>query len=483
MSDRKKIKIAFWLALIVLAVTLVGSYIWGIFYFRTHFLPKTSINGHSVSGMTGEQAFNKLREAADQYSLSITDLDGEKTYLFGSDFDYTYLFDGKVNMAISQQNVMAWPAALFTSIQEEEFSMTAKFDETKLSNLVSELPCLKNENIVHPQDARIDMTENGYEIIPEVEGNELDQALVQEKILEAVKEESTSILLDDSFYKRPTITSTDESLTSVMDNIEHYLRATITYEFDGCEEKIDRATISKWLILKKSGKVSLDNSAIQAFVQSLASKYNTYGDVREFATSSGDTIEIGGGDYGWVIDKEKEYKQIKKELKAGKAVERSFIFSQRAFEDSFHDIDDTYVEIDMTKQHLWYYKDGSLITETDVVTGNISRGNGTPDGIFRIQYKKSPAVLVGETYQSNVNFFMPFCYNVGIHDASWRGSFGGDIYKYSGSHGCVNVPYEAAQTIYDNIEEGTPVIAFYRDEVQLTAENAKISNAYSYVGD
>ena len=36
------------------------------------------------------------------------------------------------------------------------------------------------------------------------------------------------------------------------------------------------------------------------YVQQLASKYNTFGRKRSFKTSSGDTIEIGGGDYGWV---------------------------------------------------------------------------------------------------------------------------------------------------------------------------------------
>ena len=101
--------------------------------------------------------------------------------------------------------------------------------------------------------------------------------------------------------------------------------------------------------------------------------------------------------------------------------------------------------------------------------------------MFKIVYKDSPAVLKGEDYESDVTYFMPFAYNVGIHDASWRGGkFGGEIYKSSGSHGCINAPLEVADTIYKKIEVGTPVIAYYREEVELTAENAKISNAFSY---
>ena len=89
---------------------------------------------------------------------------------------------------------------------------------------------------------------------------------------------------------------------------------------------------------------------------------------------------------------------------------------------------------------------------------------------------------MGEDYESNVQYFMPFAYNVGIHDASWRkGVFGGEIYKTSGSHGCINVLPEAAETLYGMIQKDTPVVAYYREPVELTAENAKISNAFSYV--
>ena len=131
---------------------------------------------------------------------------------------------------------------------------------------------------------------------------------------------------------------------------------------------------------------------------------------------------------------------------------------------------------------MWYYENGALVADTDVVTGNISRHNGSPDGVFKIVYKESPAVLRGEDYESDVTYFMPFAYNVGIHDASWRnGRFGGDIYKSSGSHGCINAPLEVVEKMFGKVEVGTPVVAYYREKVELTAENAKISNAFSYV--
>ena len=139
------------------------------------------------------------------------------------------------------------------------------------------------------------------------------------------------------------------------------------------------------------------------------------------------------------------------------------------------------MEIDYTNQHMWYYKKGELILDTDIVSGNVNRGNGSPDGVFKIVYCQRDATLVGEDYESSVKYFMPFAYNVGFHDASWRSAFGEEIYKRSGSHGCINMPEKYAKQLIDAIDIGTPVIAYYREPVELTAENARISNAYSYV--
>ena len=56
---------------------------------------------------------------------------------------------------------------------------------------------------------------------------------------------------------------------------------------------------------------------------------------------------------------------------------------------------------------------------------------------------------------------MPFNGGIGIHDATWRSSFGGNIYVAGGSHGCVNAPYSLANTIFNNIDSGTPVVCYY----------------------
>ena len=55
---------------------------------------------------------------------------------------------------------------------------------------------------------------------------------------------------------------------------------------------------------------------------------------------------------------------------------------------------------------------------------------------------------------------MPFNGNIGLHDATWRKDFGGDIFLKDGSHGCVNLPPEKAKEIFTTIEKGIPVIVY-----------------------
>ena len=111
----------------------------------------------------------------------------------------------------------------------------------------------------------------------------------------------------------------------------------------------------------------------------------------------------------------------------------------------------------------------------------MSKGSGSPDGIFHIIYRKSPAVLKGEDYESPVQYFTVWASDVGFHDASWKHVFGGKEYLTRGSHGCINLPLEAAKWVYENIPDGTPVVSYYREPVELTTDNNRISNARSYV--
>ena len=121
----------------------------------------------------------------------------------------------------------------------------------------------------------------------------------------------------------------------------------------------------------------------------------------------------------------------------------------------------TYIDVDIDNQTMTYYENGVVTLQCPVVTGNPNRGNGTPRGTYTIQSHIAGKSLVGPTWNVWVDRWMQFTPNpchIGLHDATWRSAFGGEIYKTNGSHGCVNLPHETAVALFDRVNVGTTVV-------------------------
>ena len=112
---------------------------------------------------------------------------------------------------------------------------------------------------------------------------------------------------------------------------------------------------------------------------------------------------------------------------------------------------------------MWFYKNGKLVISTRVVTGNPPK-QVTPSGVWFVWKKQQDATLKGKNndgsnYASPVKYWMPIDYTgVGLHDAPWQPTFGGDWYKTHGSHGCVNTPPDVMPKLYAVVPLGTPVV-------------------------
>lgn len=482
MAKRKKkktMRTGILIGLVSVIVVIAAVYIGIGVYFQSHFYPGTKINEMNFSLSDVETAEEKIRTEAEDYILAVHDREDRITYINAADIDYHYESDSSIGGIMEAQNAMMWPLSI-GGTHEYTIEVKTIYDEGKLVEKVEGMECFKEENIEAPEDAYLEYTENGYEIIPEKKGNQPLEEQIMLDVKAAIDERQSVLNLDDDDYAQPSVTADDPKLTQKLEVAEKYRNMSITYEIDGYDQVLDGQTILSWITIQDDLSITVDESMAASYAQQLASKYNTYADVRSFKTSLGDTIEIGGGDYGWIIDKPSEAAQIIEDIKNGESVSREPCYEQRAFVTGTDDIGSTYIEIDYTEQHLWYYKNGQLVVESDLVSGNVNNGNGSPDGVFKVITRKSPAVLSGEDYESEVTYFLPFAYNVGLHDADWRSSFGGNIYKGGGSHGCVNLPFSTAETLYNQVELGTPVIAFYREDIKLTSNNAKVSNAYSY---
>ena len=283
-------------------------------------------------------------------------------------------------------------------------------------------------------------------------------------------------------YVLPKIGNDHRKLNALLDTLNTYVSTEIHYEFGSEDEILDGETIAGWLSVDNNMEVVVDRDAVLSYVKGLGRRHNTAYSAKTLMTSYGEEVTITGGAYGWRIDNGGERNQIIADLESGEVIEREAVFLTRANSFDGPDYGNSYVEINLSAQHLFLYVDGELIVESDFVSGRIIRGNATPGGAFPITYITRNAVLRGSDYETPVSYWMPFNGNIGMHDLTSRKKFGGDIYLTNGSHGCINLPYEVAETIYEYVEAGFPVLCYRLDGSESEQVRAsKVSTTINYI--
>ena len=197
--------------------------------------------------------------------------------------------------------------------------------------------------------------------------------ILYENMVNAIlKDEKTINLESINSYEVPKYTKDSQEIVDAKDTLNKYITSKITYSIDGASEILDGSTIHKWLRVDENFAIIFDEDKIENYVDTLGSKYNTAGQTRDFVTSLKTSIKVSGGNYGWIIDRYGEIQDIISSIKDGQVITKEPKYSSTAIAHNTNDIGNTYVEINFTKQHLWFYKNGALIAEGDVVTGNVS---------------------------------------------------------------------------------------------------------------
>ena len=448
------------------AVILVG-YAGVGFYYQDKFYPGTSINGVDCGGKDIAYVRELLKNSAETYSLTISERGGQTESIDGKTIQLSYKDDNEAQEVKKQQNSWLWPIQIFG---EKDYTVNAEssYNEESLNQAVSALTCMQDANMTPAQDAKVEDNGTSYVIVPEVEGTTLDKEKTLAAVKEAVDQRQTELSLENAgCYVQPAVRQDDESLKKDAEQLNKFTSLQASLDFGTGTENVTRDQLKSWLKKGDDGKYYFDTETVKQTVIAWSEKYNTIGQPRDFVTSEGATVHLTQGDYGWRLWQDKTTESLVNMLNAGQSgpVEPTWLYSGEKH--GGNDIDGTYVEISISEQRMWFYKNGTLLVDTPVVTGNPNKGNGTPSGgVWRLKDKASPSTLVGRNpdgsieYETPVNYWMPFNGGVGIHDLTSRTSFGGDIYLYNGSHGCINTPLENARTIYENIEVNTPVVVY-----------------------
>ncbi|WP_022753935.1 L,D-transpeptidase family protein [Butyrivibrio fibrisolvens] len=449
------------LILIIAATTVAAIYLGAATFFSFHFCPGSKLNGQDISWMTISQVRDLVDSKASSYVLDIVGRSGLDEKITASDISWKPDFNESLNDNLGFVNGLKWPVYVLShrSFTNEDM---ASFDEELLRSKINSMSFFKEENMISPVDAQLVFDENlaEYTIVPEDYGSKADRDAFYEAVVEALSTMQMTLSLDKAgVYEEPKILSDNKALTDECQSLNKYASAKITYTFGDDVITVDGNYIKDWISYDGT-TTTLDTDKVNEFVNTLGRTYDTFGRDRTFTTSLGQTITVSGGDYGWWMDRDTTLSELVTAIESTSICDMTPVYFGTAAQYGSQDYGTSYVEVDLDHQHVYVYENGSLVIDTDCVSGKATNDRVTPTGTFGITYKERDATLTGQNYSSDVKYWMPFYGNVGLHDASWRSSFGSDIYVTNGSHGCINLPPDAAAVIFEHVEKGEAVIVY-----------------------
>ena len=443
---------------IITAAVLLLTYGAGGLFFSSHFMWNSSLNGVDVSLLTAEQAQGKLETMVEQYELEILERDGERETIAGTDIHLEIQFFTDVREVMQQQKSYIW---FLESFQSKNYTIDSlvTYDIGSLQEQIQALACMQKENIIEPVEPQIKRVMGSFTIQEGVEGNKPLSYAVGKSIRTAVSGLSAQVdLEEEGCYEALEYSAEDPEVQKALETLEKLQKIEITYRFPDEEETLTGDDILEWVRISEDYEVGINRRQVEDYVEYLMENHEVRGQVIDFQTSLNQTVEITSYLRSSELDIGEETEELLAILEQAKDSRRTEFVRDAS---DMVAIGDTYIEINLTSQHLYCYKDGKMILETDIVSGRPSTGHATPPGIFTIRYTASPAILVGEDYRTPVSYWMPFNGGIGLHDATWQYAFGGGRYISNGSHGCINLPLSMAREIYNNYEAGDVVVVYH----------------------
>ncbi len=458
-----------WIIPLVLVALLVAGYVGGAVYFNDHCLPNTTVDGDDVSGKTKSEIAASIQAQLDGYTLSVSG-DGVELSLKGSDLGLAYDGEAYATEVMSRANAWEWPL-IISKTRAYELQKTVKYDSEKVasalapfveSSKASAEESRKNASITY------DAATASYTLKDGGDTRTLDADLAAKKICSAIDSLQSSVALGDE-----CLDAGDDYSKSVAE-ANAYLAAAPELTLAGkavCQVSAEQ--VASWLKIGDDLSVEVDSSAVTTWCKGELSKAcDTVGTERTYTRPDGKSVTVSGGTYGWNINGAETAEKIVDALKAGQktTIEIPTYSQGETYANGGADWGNRYIDVDLTEQYARMYDaSGNLIWETEIVTGDATKGYNTPCGVYTMNSNRASnnVELRGKTdattgepeYISYVDYWMPFIDNsYALHDASWRSRFGGTIYEGNGSHGCVNLPVDKAAELFNLCSVGDVVV-------------------------
>lgn len=439
---------------LVLAGLLAAGYGAGVTFFSTHFMPNTTFAGTSLAWEPHESLAASYQEVCTSYSETFSKGDFSIT-ITGADMG---LVPNQASLDAELERLSgdprAWPTEIL-SARSFAGPYELSYDEDKLAEYVNAQVEAWNKTASPPGAPSVAYVEESesFEVVRGSEGTQIDASAVTAAIAQASVALEHGCELGDDVLVAPAADVDTSSLEAVADAGNAMLDLSIPILVNGEEGyRIGRGDIHSWLDLADN-QITLDEDRIATWVDDVLSPAINYNDSQyEWHTWRDDNTEL-------IVAALENHSEEPIEAK---------MFPLLRVPDETPGARDRgrHIDVSLDTQYARMYDDsGNIIWESFVVTGTPNAVRYTPTGTFRIQAKERNVTLIGADmdhdgepdYKTPVDYWMPFYEGNGLHDATWRSSFGGDIYLYDGSHGCVNLPYAKAAELYELVRVGDTV--------------------------
>lgn len=489
---KKSIKLLVVLACVLMALGMAGC---GKKAYKT-FPEKYKLASVDVGGMTADEAKKAIKTAVGKYKISVK-LDDASFDMTAEDLGLKYNDKADLQELINAANKDKEPekqVKLFKMDKSDELEtalvdsyITAKTQSQSDATAQSDTDTDANDDeqkkattdtqtfdirSIVPYRATIAYNADAgqFEGVDGVSGDAPVYDNATTNLTSAVKELKDKVELTSATGYVDGEKATDSDLVKkALKEANAYLDVMVTCNFtpatgEAATETVGKDQIAQWLIVGNDGlSVSLDGENMATYCTELAKKHDvSKKKTGQFKTTGGSVINVPVTSSGQTVDGNKLYEAIAEAINNKKSATVEAVYSEAKEEETgeYVTYGGNYCEVDLTNQMVYVYKNGELVVSSQCVTGCISKGHGTPTGVYSIFSRDKDRYLRGDGYKSWVNFFIPFNGGIGFHDASWRSTFGGNIYLYSGSHGCINMPYSAAKKLYENVTLDEKVIVY-----------------------
>lgn len=430
-------------------------YLASTFYFDGRFAPFTTVNGISTSMMTSNEAKIFLTEAFNRDFLRLKGKDNYEEKLYFSTMKLKT--DSFNDISSLLPNKYFW---ILNIGKNYTLPVNVKYDENNIKVAVNSLECVSSKHVISNKGNHVEMSKKGDLVLyssdnfNKVLGEKLSKKIINNFSNSNFKKE---ISLNDCYDTKKWL---DIEISGIIDfNSDFKIKMG-----DGVEEIFTKQMLSK-SFYEKNGKLYM-NYLPYSFVEALAEKYNTNNN-HLFKTIDGKLITLNKSEKdtyeGWNLDVSQTVSMIVNSLIKKEKECNAVWVSKGVSHNKNFGFGDTYIEINLNKQKLYFVEKGKMVQNYDIISGYPDEKRKTPKGMFKIMDIFLNYNMSGYYGSAFCEYFIRLTPDgIGIHDASWQKEFGKDIYKTKGSHGCINMKYDDIKKLYNTINtmSDIPVIIY-----------------------